>query len=48
MLFSLGNLLFDQTSPRGSGALLEVRVFRQGTVAARVIPVPNLFELGRE
>lgn len=47
MVFSLGNFLFDQTSPRGSGALLELRVFRQGTVAARLIPVPNLFELGR-
>lgn len=48
MLFSLGNFLFDQTSPRGSGALLELRVFQQGTVAARLIPVPNLFELGRD
>lgn len=48
MLFSLGNFLFDQTSPRGSGAMLELRVFRQGTVAARLIPVPNLFELGRD
>jgi len=48
MVFSLGNLLFDQTSPRGSGALLELRVFKQGTVAARLVPVPNLFELGRE
>lgn len=47
MLFSLGNFLFDQTSPRGSGAMLELRAFRQGTVAARVIPVPNMFELGR-
>ena len=47
MVFSLGNFLFDQTSPRGSGALLELRVFRQGTVAARLIPMPNLFELGR-
>lgn len=47
MVFSLGNLLFDQSSPRGSGALLEVRVFKQGTVAARVIPVGNMFEVGR-
>lgn len=46
-VFSLGNFLFDQTSPRGSGALLELRVFRQGTVAARLLPVPNLFEVGR-
>jgi len=47
MVFSLGNLLFDQNSPRGSGALLEVRVFGQGTVAARVVPVRNMFELGK-
>ncbi len=47
-VFSLGNFLFDQTSPRGTGALLEVRVFSQGTLAARLIPIPNLFELGRD
>jgi len=47
MVFSLGNLLFDQSSPRGSGAVLEVRVFRQGTVAARLVPVGNMFEVGR-
>jgi poly-gamma-glutamate synthesis protein (capsule biosynthesis protein) len=47
MVFSLGNLLFDQSSPRGSGALLEVRVFKQGTVAARMVPMGNLFEVGR-
>jgi poly-gamma-glutamate synthesis protein (capsule biosynthesis protein) len=41
---SLGNLLFDQHSPRGSGALLELRLFRQGTYAARLVPVPNLFD----
>ncbi|MEJ0050156.1 MAG: AmmeMemoRadiSam system protein B [Methylovirgula sp.] len=45
MTFSLGNLLFDQTSSRGSGALLEVRVFEQGTYAMRLIPIPNLFEV---
>jgi AmmeMemoRadiSam system protein B len=48
MVYSLGNFVFDQSSPRGSGALLELRVFRQGTVAARLVPVPNLFDLGRE
>jgi AmmeMemoRadiSam system protein B len=48
MIFSLGNLLFDQTSPRGSGALLELRVFKQGTVATRLVPLPNLFELGQD
>jgi poly-gamma-glutamate capsule biosynthesis protein CapA/YwtB (metallophosphatase superfamily) len=47
MVFSLGNFIFDQTSPRGSGALLEMRVFKHGTVAARMVPIPNLFELSR-
>lgn len=44
MVFSLGNLLFDQRSPRSSGALLELRVFQQGTYAARLVPVQNLYE----
>src|SRR5690606_21482057 len=44
-VYSLGNFIFDQTSPRGTGALLEVRAFEQGTIAARLIPIPNLFEL---
>jgi poly-gamma-glutamate synthesis protein (capsule biosynthesis protein) len=47
MVFSLGNFIFDQSAPRGSGALLELRVFAQGTVAARLVPVPNLFDLTR-
>jgi poly-gamma-glutamate synthesis protein (capsule biosynthesis protein) len=46
-VFSLGNFIFDQSSPRGSGALLELRVFGQGTVAARLVPIPNLFDLTR-
>lgn len=45
MLGSLGNLLFDQRGPRVSGALLELRRFAKGTVATRLIPIPNLFEL---
>jgi poly-gamma-glutamate synthesis protein (capsule biosynthesis protein) len=44
MFYSLGNLLFDQISPRGTGALVELRIFNQGTFAARVIRAPNLFE----
>jgi poly-gamma-glutamate synthesis protein (capsule biosynthesis protein) len=44
MFFSLGNLLFDQRSPYGSGALLELRWFKQGTFAARVIALPNLYD----
>ena len=46
-VFSLGNFIFDQSAPRGSGALLELRVFGQGTVAARLVPIPNLFDLTR-
>jgi AmmeMemoRadiSam system protein B len=42
--YSLGNLLFDQKADRGSGALIELRVFKQGTFATRLIGVPNLFE----
>jgi AmmeMemoRadiSam system protein B len=45
MVFSLGNLLFDQRGSRVSSALLEVRVFKQGTIATRLVPLPNLFEL---
>jgi AmmeMemoRadiSam system protein B len=44
MFYSLGNLLFDQVSPRGSGAVVELRVFKQGTFATRVIPAPNLYQ----
>ncbi len=46
-VYSLGNFLFDQTGDDVSGALLELRVFEQGTVALRLVPIPNLFELGR-
>lgn len=42
---SLGNFLFDQSASRGSGALLELRRFRQGTYALRLLPLPNLFDL---
>jgi poly-gamma-glutamate synthesis protein (capsule biosynthesis protein) len=41
---SLGNFLFDQSGPRASGAVLEVRVFAQGTFFARLVPIPNFFE----
>ena len=43
--FSLGNLLFDQKSDRASSALLEFRLFKQGTFATRLIALPNLYEL---
>ena len=41
--FSLGNLIFDQTDPKNSGGLIEVRCFEQGTWAARWHPVGNPF-----
>jgi len=43
-VFSMGNLIFDQTGTDISGALVEMRVFRQGTIALRVIQIPNFFE----
>lgn len=44
---SLGNFLFDQNSSRSSGAMLELRLFDQGTIGARLIPLPNFFEMGK-
>ena len=45
MVYSLGNLLFDQPSAKGTGALLELRIFAQGTMAVRLIPMPNLYDM---
>ncbi|MCX6874345.1 MAG: CapA family protein [Verrucomicrobia bacterium] len=39
---SLGNLLFDQSDPKNTGGLVEVRFFKQGTWAARWLPLGNL------
>jgi AmmeMemoRadiSam system protein B len=47
MTFSLGNLLFDQKSERASSAMLELRLFNQGTVATRLVPLGNMFELAQ-
>jgi poly-gamma-glutamate capsule biosynthesis protein CapA/YwtB (metallophosphatase superfamily) len=44
-VFSLGNLIFDQTGADVSGSLVELRAFRQGTIALRVIPIPNFYEM---
>lgn len=44
-LYSLGNLAFDQLGEDVSGALLEMRIFHQGTVAARLIPIENLYRM---
>jgi AmmeMemoRadiSam system protein B len=46
--YSLGNLLFDQSSRRASGSVLEVRVFDQGTFFARLVAVPNFFDHARQ
>lgn len=47
-VYSLGNFLFDQTAGRGSsGQLVELRVFRQGTIFVRALELPNLFDLAR-
>jgi AmmeMemoRadiSam system protein B len=45
--FSLGNFIFDQSARRASGGVLEVRVFDQGTFAARLVPIANYFDLAR-
>ncbi|MGB7913021.1 MAG: AmmeMemoRadiSam system protein B [Desulfobaccales bacterium] len=42
-IFSLGNFLFDQDSPRVSGVLLEAIFFPQGTYFLKVHPLNNLF-----
>ena len=42
--YLLGNFLFDQFSDRASGAILEVRVFPQGTFFARLVKMPNCYE----
>ena len=47
-VYSLGNFLFDQRAERASGSILELRVFAQGTVFARLIPLPNYFDMGRK
>jgi AmmeMemoRadiSam system protein B len=44
-VFSMGNLIFDQTGADISGSLVELRVFRQRTMALRIVPIPNFFEI---
>jgi poly-gamma-glutamate synthesis protein (capsule biosynthesis protein) len=44
---SLGNFVFDQRAPRASGAVLQISLFAQGTRALRLIPLPDVFELGK-
>lgn len=47
LFYSLGNFLFDQSGADVSGALIELRVFAQGTVFARQLPLPDLFDIAR-
>ncbi|MEM8978701.1 MAG: AmmeMemoRadiSam system protein B [Pseudomonadota bacterium] len=44
-VFSMGNLIFDQTGDDVSGALVELRQFEKGTIALRLIPIPNYYEM---
>jgi poly-gamma-glutamate synthesis protein (capsule biosynthesis protein) len=43
--YSLGNLVFDQNGSNSSGAVLELRVFNQGTFATRLLPIANLYDV---
>ena len=45
LAYSLGNFLFDQPGRGASGAVLEVRFFPQGTFFARLLPMPNFYDL---
>lgn len=45
MIYSLGNLIFDQFATTSSSALAELRVFKHGTFALRMIPLPNLYDV---
>ncbi|MGE5260141.1 MAG: AmmeMemoRadiSam system protein B [Actinomycetota bacterium] len=46
--YSLGNFLFDQRSDRSSGAILEVRFFPQGTFFARLVTIPNFYDVAHQ
>ncbi len=43
LVYALGNFLFDQKAPQASGALLEIRLFEQGTFFSRLIPLPSFY-----
>lgn len=47
VVHTLGNFLFDQTGEKASGALLEVTSFAQGTLYARLLPIPDLYDIAR-
>jgi Bacterial capsule synthesis protein PGA_cap len=48
LAYSLGNFLFDQLDARSSGAILEVRLFEQGTYFARMVEIPNFYSQARQ
>jgi poly-gamma-glutamate synthesis protein (capsule biosynthesis protein) len=43
--YGLGNFIFDQFEPPSSDALLEVRFFPQGTFFARLVPMPDFYQM---
>ena len=43
--YTLGNFLFDQRDPCGSGSILEVYRFTQGTVYVRLVSHPNIYQV---
>jgi AmmeMemoRadiSam system protein B len=43
--YSLGNFVFDQFNDRASSAILQVRFFSQGTFFARLVPIPNVYDV---
>ncbi len=42
-LYSMGNFLFDQTSPPASGKIVLLDTFEQGTYFVRVVSVPGFY-----
>jgi AmmeMemoRadiSam system protein B len=44
-LFSLGNFLFDQLPERASGKLLEVTFFDRGEYFARLVTIPDFYQV---
>lgn len=45
LAYSLGNFIFDQTAETSSGTLLELTLFEQGVHFARLVEIPNLFDV---
>ncbi|TCP78848.1 poly-gamma-glutamate synthesis protein (capsule biosynthesis protein) [Rhizobium sp. PP-CC-2G-626] len=47
-VFSVGNFIFDQSAKWATSALVEVRIFDQGTLTLRLIKMANIFDLASE